>query len=65
VECVNGLATVSTTLNVYTHLFDHAEHAATVIDRLESRFADVLQPQDEIRVPQERHRAVVLPWRTR
>ena len=40
-----GHAKVSTTLDVYTHLFDHAEHAATVIDRLQSRFGDVLQPQ--------------------
>jgi hypothetical protein len=31
-------------LNVYTHLFDHAEHAATVIERLEARFAEMLQP---------------------
>ena len=39
-----GHASVSTTLNVYTHLFDHAEHAATVIERLEARFAEMLQP---------------------
>ena len=31
-------------LNVYTHLFDHAEHAATVIERLEARFAETLHP---------------------
>jgi hypothetical protein len=36
-------ASVSTTLDVYTHLFDHAEHAATAIERLEGRFGDVLQ----------------------
>ena len=41
-----GHASVSTTLNVYTHLFDHAEHAATVIERLESRFAETLQPTE-------------------
>jgi hypothetical protein len=31
-------------LNVYTHLFDHGEHAKTVIERLESRFGETLQP---------------------
>jgi hypothetical protein len=35
---------VSTTLNVYTHLFDHAEHAKTVIERLEGWFGEALQP---------------------
>ena len=35
---------VSTTLSAYTHLFDHAEHAATVIERLEARFAETLHP---------------------
>ncbi len=30
-------------LNVYTHLFDHAEHAATVMERLEGRFGETLQ----------------------
>ena len=39
-----GHASVSTTLSVYTHLFDHAEHAATVIERLEARFAETLHP---------------------
>jgi len=39
-----GHTSVSTTLNVYTHLFDHAEHATTVIERLESRFGETLQP---------------------
>jgi Phage integrase family len=38
-----GHASVSTTLNVYTHLFDHVEHAATVVERLEARFAGALQ----------------------
>jgi hypothetical protein len=33
-------------LNVYTHLFDHAEHAVTVMERLEGRFGDVLQPAE-------------------
>jgi len=42
-----GHASVSTTLNVYTHLFDHAEHAATVIEKLEGRFGDVLQTADD------------------
>jgi len=37
---------VSTTLNVYTHLLDHAEHAEHVIERLEGRFGDLLQPAD-------------------
>jgi integrase len=37
-----GHASVSTTLNVYTHLFDHVEHAATVMERLEGRFGNVL-----------------------
>lgn len=41
-----GHASVSTTLNVYTHLFDHAEHAATVMERLEGRFGAVLQPAE-------------------
>ena len=41
-----GHASVSTTLNVYTHLFDHAEHAKTVIERLEGRFAETLQPTE-------------------
>ena len=35
-----GHASLSTTLNVYTHLFDYAEHAATVMERLEGRFGD-------------------------
>ena len=39
-------ATVSTTLNVYTHMFDHAEHAATVMERLEGRFGETLRPAD-------------------
>ena len=43
-----GHASVSATLNVYTHLFDHAEHAATVIERLEGRFGDLLQPHDPV-----------------
>ena len=38
-----GHASVSTTLNVYTHLFDHAEHAATVLERLEGRFGETLR----------------------
>ena len=38
-----GHASVSTTLNVYTHLFDHAEHAATVMERLEGRFGETLR----------------------
>jgi len=29
-----------------THLFDHAEHAATVIERLEGRFGETLQPSE-------------------
>jgi hypothetical protein len=29
---------------VYTHLFDHAEHAKTVIERLEGWFGEALQP---------------------
>ena len=37
-----GHASVSTTLNVYTHLFNHAEHAATVMERLEGRFGETL-----------------------
>jgi len=37
-----GHASITTTLNVYTHLFDHAEHAASVIERLEDRFGEVL-----------------------
>ena len=45
-----GHASVSTTLNVYTHLFDHAEHAATVMERLEGRFGAVLQPAAPERV---------------
>ena len=39
-----GHVTVSTTLNVYTHLFDHAEHAVTVMERLEGRFVETLRP---------------------
>jgi hypothetical protein len=39
-----GHASVSTTLNVHMHLFDHAEHAETVIERLEGRFGETLQP---------------------
>ena len=42
-----GHASVSTTLNVYTHLFDHAQHAATVMERLEGRFGDVLRTADD------------------
>lgn len=37
-----GHASISTTLGTYTHLFDHVEHAATVVERLEARFASVL-----------------------
>jgi hypothetical protein len=37
---------VSTTLNVYTHLFGHAEHAVTVMERLESRFGETLRPAE-------------------
>jgi len=37
-----GHASITTTLNVYAHLFDHAEHAASVIGRLEDSFGDVL-----------------------
>jgi len=29
------------------HPFDHAEHAATVIEKLEGGFADVLQPAND------------------
>jgi hypothetical protein len=35
-------ASITTTLNTYTHLFDHAEHAKTVIERLETGFAAML-----------------------
>ncbi len=38
-----GHASITTTLNVYTHLFDHAEHAASVIERLEDSFGDALR----------------------
>lgn len=41
-----GHASVSSTLNVYTHLFDHVEHAATVMERLEGRFGETLRPVD-------------------
>jgi integrase len=41
-----GHASISTTLNTYTHLFDHAEHAKSVIERLEGRFGEVLQSAD-------------------
>ncbi len=60
-----GHATVSTTLNVYVHLFDRAEHAATVIDRLESRFAKVLASENARPVAPEEPRAAVLAWRAR
>jgi len=43
-----GHASVSTTLNVSTHLFDSAEHAATVIERLEGRVGETLRPADPI-----------------
>jgi site-specific recombinase XerC len=39
-----GHASVSTTLNLYTHLFDDAEHAATVMERSEGRFGETLRP---------------------
>jgi integrase len=39
-----GHASVSTTLNVYTHLFDHVEHAATVMERPQARFGETLRP---------------------
>ncbi len=38
-----GHASITTTLNVYTHRFDHAEHSASVIGRLEDSFGDVLR----------------------
>ena len=37
-----GHASITTSLNTYTHLSDHAEHAASVIGRLEDRFGDLL-----------------------
>lgn len=40
-----GHASISTTLTTYTHLF-HAEHSATLVDRLEARFGDVLKSAD-------------------
>ena len=42
-----GHAVVSTTLNVYTDLFDHAEHAASVTGRLEGRFGETLRPAEQ------------------
>lgn len=33
---------------VYTHLFDHAEHAKTVIERLEGRFGETLQLGEQV-----------------
>jgi len=33
---------------VSTHLFDSAEHAATVIERLEGRVGETLRPADPI-----------------
>ena len=37
-----GHASITLPLNVYTHKFDHAEHAASVIGRLKDSFGDVL-----------------------
>jgi integrase len=36
-----GHASITTTLNVYTHLFDHAENASTVIGWLEEQFGGI------------------------
>ena len=33
-------------LHAYTHTFDHAEHAATVMERLEGRFGETLRPTE-------------------
>jgi integrase len=37
-----GHARISMTLDVYTHAFDHAQHAAQFVERLEHEFRDVL-----------------------
>jgi len=46
-----GHASITTTLNTYTHLFDHVQHAATVIGRLEERFAHVLENTNDTPPP--------------
>ena len=37
-----GHANITTTLNTYTHLFDHARNAQTVRDRLEEQFGAII-----------------------
>jgi integrase len=37
-----GHANITTTLNTYTHLFDHARNAETVKQRLEEQFGGIL-----------------------
>ena len=39
-----GHANVTTTLNTYTHLFDHARNAKAVSERLEQEFGGILNP---------------------
>ena len=37
-----GHANITTTLNTYTHLFDHARNAEGVKQRLEEEFGEIL-----------------------
>ena len=47
VSRILGHASVTTTLNIYTHLFDHARHATEIRTRMAaSPFARLLQPDD-------------------
>ena len=41
-----ALPTPGSRSDVYTHLFVHAEHAVTVIERLEGRLGERLQPTE-------------------
>ena len=51
VSRILGHASVSTTLDVYAHLFDEARHAADIRARMAgSAFAGLLNPEDDRRV---------------
>jgi integrase len=40
-----GHSSISTTLDIYTHLFDQAEHGVALVERLEREFGDLLRAQ--------------------
>jgi hypothetical protein len=57
----HGHSNITTTLNTYTHLFDHARDAETVKQRLEEQFGGSLGAVGRDEVEGERVRALPLP----